>query len=99
MESALCAHAIGGDAVERFFVGVGKKGVDAIGGEGNFEAICSFNVPRREDDLGIQGAFDWTGGMEFEAEGDREIFEGLVVLLSEENCLFGVESEFCGVAG
>ena len=99
MESAFCAHAVCGDAIERFFVCVGEKGVDAIGGEAGFEAIGPFDVPSGEDDLGVQGAFDWTGGMELEAEGDGEIFEGLVVLFSEKNCLFGVESEFGGVAG
>ena len=82
VESAFRAHAMGGDAVERFFVGAGQQRVRAIGGEGNFEAIGSFDVPGGEDDLGIEGAFDRTGGMEFEAEGDGEGFEGLVILRS-----------------
>ena len=82
VKSAFGAHAMGGDAVERFFVVAGQERVDAVGGEGSFEAIGSFDVPGGEEDLGIEGAFDWTGGVEFEAEGDGEGFEGLVVLRS-----------------
>ena len=38
MERAFGSHAVGADAVEHFFVGVGEEGVDAIHGEGGFEA-------------------------------------------------------------
>ena len=70
MESAFRAHAVGGDAVERFCVYFRAKGVDPVDGEGSFEAIGSFDVPGGDDDLGVEGAFDRTGGMEIEAEGD-----------------------------
>ena len=53
-----------------FFVGAGEKGIDAIDGQCGFEAICSFDVPGGEDNLGVEGALDRTGWVEFEAEGD-----------------------------
>ena len=72
MESTFGSHAVGDDALERFCVCFREKGVDAVDGKCGFEPICSFDVPGREDDLGVEGAFYRTGGMEFEAEGDGE---------------------------
>ena len=48
VESTLSAHAVGGNAVERFFLGTGEERVDAVGSEASFEAI---------------GAFDGAGGV------------------------------------
>lgn len=91
MESTFGAHAMGGDPVERFDVGFGEKRVDSICGQTGFEAICTFDIPGGEEDLCIESAFDWAGGMELESEGDGESLEGLVVLFGEEHGLLSVE--------
>ena len=45
MESTLGAHAVSGDAVERFFLRVAEQRVDTVSGKASFEAIGPIDVP------------------------------------------------------
>ena len=88
MESTLGPHAVGGDAVERFFVCIGEQGVDAFCiGECGFEAIGVLDVPGGEEELGEDGELDGGVGAELVLIGSSECCEFLVVSFGEQNGL------------
>ena len=100
MEGTFGAHAVGGEAVERFFVCVGEQRVEAGGdGEIGFETVGAFHVPGGEGDLAVEGSFDGASGVELESECGGEGVEELVVLFGEQDRIFGVEAELGGVGG
>ena len=96
MEGAFGAGTCGGDAAEGFIFR--EQRVNTFGGgEFGFEAVGALDVPGGEDELGEEGAFDGSAGAEFVFVSGGEGGEFLVIFGGEQDGLFCVEAEFCGV--